>query len=66
VRSDQIEIFYLPSYAPGLNPDVRVNAGLKHAIGARVAVPTKTKVSSAAEAHIRILALKDTFGPQCC
>ena len=49
-----------------MNPDVRVNAGLKHAIGARVAVPTKTKVSSAAEAHIRILALKDTFGPQCC
>jgi hypothetical protein len=32
-----------------LNPDVRVNAGLKHAIGARVAVPTKAKVNSAAQ-----------------
>jgi len=35
-----------------LNPDVRVNADLKHAIGVRVAVPTKTKVNSAAEAHM--------------
>jgi len=52
VRSDQIEIFYLPSDAPDLNPEVRVNADLKHAIGARVAVPTKTKDNSAAEAHM--------------
>ena len=35
-----------------MNPDVRVNADLKHAIGARVAVPTKTKDNSAAEAHM--------------
>jgi hypothetical protein len=33
-----------------LNPDLRVNADFKHAIGARVAVPTKTKAASAAEA----------------
>jgi hypothetical protein len=31
---------------------MRVNADLKHAIGARVAVPTKTRVNSAAEAHM--------------
>ena len=26
---DQIEVFYLPSYSPELNPDERLNAGLK-------------------------------------
>jgi len=51
-HSNQIEIFYLPSYSPELTPDERLNADLKHAIGAKVAVRTKTKLKSAAEAHM--------------
>lgn len=51
-HSDQIEVFYLPSYAPEFNPDERLNADLKQAIGAKVAVRTKAKLKSAAEAHM--------------
>ena len=29
---ERIEVFYLPNYSPGLNPDKRLNAGLRHAI----------------------------------
>lgn len=28
-RKDQIEVFYLPSYSPELNPEERLNADLK-------------------------------------
>jgi DDE superfamily endonuclease len=47
-----IEVFYLPSYAPELNPDERLDADLKQAIGAKVAVRTKAKLKSAGEAHM--------------
>lgn len=30
-RQDKIELFYLPSYSPELNPEERLNADLKHA-----------------------------------
>ena len=48
----QIEVFYLPSYSPELNPDERLNAGLKHALGTRVAIRTKPKLKAATEAHM--------------
>jgi transposase len=51
-RSDRIELFYLPSYAPELNPDERLNADMKHAIGAKVPVRTKSKLKAAAEDHM--------------
>lgn len=51
-HSNQIEVFYLPSYSPELNPDEQLNADLKHAIGAKVAVRSKAKLKSAAEAHM--------------
>lgn len=35
-RADKIELFYLPSYSPELNPEERINADLKHAIGSKV------------------------------
>ncbi len=31
-RRQQIEVFYLPSYSPELNPEERLNADLKHVI----------------------------------
>jgi transposase len=45
---EQIEVFYLPSYSPELNPDERLNAGLKHAIATKVPMRTKAKLQSAA------------------
>lgn len=42
-----IEIFYLPSYSPELNPDERLNADLKHVINIRVPVRTKAKLHAA-------------------
>ena len=55
-RKDQIEIFYLPSYSPELNPDERLNADLKHAIGSTVPVRTKAKLKAATESHMSKLA----------
>ena len=40
-NKDRIEVFYLPSYSPELNPDERLNADLKHAI--TTSVPRRTK-----------------------
>jgi DDE superfamily endonuclease len=35
-HKELIEVFYLPSYSPELNPDERLNADLKHALASRV------------------------------
>jgi transposase len=51
----EIETFYLPSYSPELNPDERLNASLKHAIGSKVPMRTKTKLQIAAEQHMNEL-----------
>ena len=51
-HSQRIEVFYLPSYAPELNPDERLNASLKHAIRAKVPVRTKAKMRAATEQHM--------------
>ena len=51
-RTDRIEVFYLPSYAPELNPDERLNADMKHAIGSKVPVRTKSSLKAAAENHM--------------
>ena len=40
-HKDEIEVFYLPSYSPELNPDERLNADLKHAI--TTSVPKRTR-----------------------
>lgn len=53
-RSD-IEVFYLPSYSPELNPDERLNADLKHAIGAQVPARTKARLRAAAEQQMQII-----------
>ena len=54
-HTGRIEVFYLPSYAPDLNPDERLNADLKHAIGAAVPVRTKAKLKAAAGSHMDML-----------
>lgn len=54
-RSDQIELFYLPSYSPQLNPEERLNADLKQEMGKRVPVRTKVKLHEAACEHMAML-----------
>jgi transposase len=55
-RKEQIEVFYLPSYSPELNPDERLNADLKYALGSRVQMRTKDKLKQATKAHMEMLA----------
>ena len=55
-RQDRIELFYLPSYSPELNPEERLYADLKHAIRSRVPARTKAKLKTAATEHMRKLA----------
>jgi len=54
-HSNKIELFYLPSYSPELNPEERLNADLKHAIGSKVPTRTKPKLKAAATAHMQEL-----------
>lgn len=51
-RSNKIEIFYLPSYSPELNPEERLNADLKHAMGTKVPARTKEKLKAAVTEHM--------------
>ena len=54
-RKTQIEVFYLPSYSPELNPEERLNADLKQAMGKRAPVRTKAKLREAANEHMLLL-----------
>ena len=54
-REDQIELFYLPSYSPQLNPEERLNADLKQEMGKRVPVRTKARLRDAASEHMSML-----------
>ena len=54
-RQEQIELFYLPSYSPQLNPEERLNADLKQEMGRRVPVRTKAKLREAANEHMTML-----------
>ena len=54
-RKDRIELFYLPSYSPELNPEERLNADLKHEMGKRVPIRTKARLREAANEHMTML-----------
>jgi transposase len=51
-----IEALFLPSYSPELNPDERLNADLKQAIGSKVSVRTKARLRVAADEHMQFIA----------
>jgi len=57
-HKEKIEVFYLPSYSPELNPDERLNADLKHALGSRIQVRSKDKLKAVTTAHMQMLAQK--------
>lgn len=54
-HQDKIELFYLPSYSPGLNPEERLNADLKQTLYTKVPVCTKSKLKAAATEHMQTL-----------
>ena len=54
-HQDELELFYLPSYSPQLNPEERLNADLKQELGKRVPVRTKAKLREAANEHMAML-----------
>lgn len=54
-RQDKIEVFYLPSYSPELNPDERLNADLKYALGSRIQARTKEKLKQVTKDHMEML-----------
>lgn len=54
-HAHEIAIFYLPPYAPELNPDEYLNGDLKLAVAARVPARTKPELTQAARSHFRLL-----------
>jgi hypothetical protein len=54
-HKEKIELFYLPSYSPGLNPEERLNADLKHAISTKIPARTGVKLKAAATEHMEML-----------
>jgi len=52
---DAIAVFYLPPYAPELNPDEYLNGDLKLGVAARAPARTKPELTHAAKSHLRTL-----------
>jgi transposase len=52
-HKDQIEVFYLPSYSPELNPDELANADLKQAVTQQAPARTKLQLVKATARHLR-------------
>src|SRR3546814_273380 len=52
---DQMEVFYLPSYRPELNPEERLNADLKRVIRSKVPARSKAKLRSVTEEHMAVI-----------
>ena len=52
---ERIEVFYLPSYSPELNPDERLNADLKHAITASVPRRTRQGLLKKTKEHMNMV-----------
>src|SRR3954447_10614290 len=51
----QIEVFYLPSYSPELNPDEGLNADLKQNVMRKAPIRSKQQLKQAAISHMRRL-----------
>ena len=52
-HQDDIEVFYLPSYSPELNPDEMANADLKQAVTKLAPARTKLQLVKATARHLR-------------
>ena len=54
-HEDEIEIFFLPSYSPELNPDEYLNCDLKDGVHSGVPARTKKELKGKAISHLRKL-----------
>ena len=54
-HKDQIEVFYLPAYAPELNPDEYLNCDLKGGVFAKAPTRSKAQLTKAARSHLKML-----------
>jgi transposase len=54
-RQEQIEVFYLPSYSPELNPDEGLNADLKQAVTRKPPARSKHELKRTVISHMRRL-----------
>lgn len=54
-HQDEIEVFYLPSYSPELNPDEMLNADLKQAVTTKAPARTKGQLLKATTSHMHKL-----------
>jgi transposase len=52
-HADAIEVFYLPSYSPELNPDEMANADIKQAVTTQAPARTKLQLVKATARHLR-------------
>ncbi|MEQ6352979.1 IS630 family transposase, partial [Ralstonia pseudosolanacearum] len=52
-NKERIEVFYLPSYSPELNPDEMLNADLKQAVTKLAPARTKLQLVKATSSHLR-------------
>ncbi len=54
-NQEKIELFFLPSYSPELNPDERLNADLKHKITTVAPARTRKKLLEVTTNHMRLI-----------
>jgi transposase len=57
-HKQQIELFFLPSYSPELNPDEYLNCDLKAGVHSGVPARTKDQLKNKAISHLRMLQKK--------
>ena len=54
-HENRIEVFFLPSYSPELNPDEYLNCDLKVGVHSRIPARTKNQLKKKAISHLRKL-----------
>jgi transposase len=54
-HSGQIELFFLPSYSPELNPDEYLNCDLKDGVHSTASARTQTQLKNKTISHLRML-----------
>ena len=56
-HKDEIEVFYLPPYAPEYNPDELVNSDLKRSVGSMASSQSKEELEHNVRSHLKSLQL---------
>ena len=56
-HKEEIEVFYLPPYAPEYNPDELVNSDLKRSVGSKASARSKEELEHNVRSHLKSLQL---------